>query len=82
MDAAMALHGIEGMEMNKVQKLAAEIGVTENDLAGFIECLQVWVVNGYTFDQAIAKHMEQMNRLLNNAMALPTSIVTEAFFPA
>ena len=50
----------------KIAELAAEMGVTVGDLTGFAACLSLWVAKGYTLEQAIAKHMDQMNRFANN----------------
>lgn len=53
--------------MDKIEALAKHMGVTTADLAGFIECLRVWIAKGYTMEQAIERHMAQMNRLANNS---------------
>lgn len=53
--------------MSKVEALAKHMGVTTADLAGFIECLRVWIAKGYTMEQAVELHMVQMNRLANNS---------------
>src|SRR5687768_9423331 len=46
-----------------VENLAKEMGVSVNDLSGFVACLRVWMDKGYTMDEAIARHMQQMTRL-------------------
>jgi hypothetical protein len=55
---------------SKIANLAAEMGVTPADLQGWITCVGLWVRKGYTFEAAVRKHMDQMERLIDNAMAL------------
>lgn len=67
-----------------IKDLAAQMGVSESDVIGFVECLSVWVSKGYTFEQAIEKHMAQMMRLAENACAIAANgqaFAVEAFFP-
>lgn len=68
--------------MHTTKTLAAEMGVTEGDLKGFIDCLSLWMAKGFSFEQAVEKHMAQMTRLAENADKLPKSIAVSAFFPA
>ena len=56
------------MKMDEVKQLAADMGVSKADCLGFLDCLAVWLAKGYTLDQAIEKHMEQMKRLVNQSM--------------
>ena len=48
------------------KNLAALMGVTESDLAGFVACLKVWTDKGYSVEQAIGRHMATMAGLLTN----------------
>lgn len=64
------------------KELAKLMGVTEGDVKAFVACLSVWTAKGYTLEQAIEKHMAQMERLAGNALKLPRSLVVDAFFPA
>ena len=50
-----------------IEQLAAEMNVTEGDVRGFVACLSMWMSKGYSFEQAIERHMAQMARLANNA---------------
>ncbi len=50
-----------------ISELAAEMNVTEADVRGFISALKVWISKGYTFEEAVQKHMNQMNRLAKHA---------------
>ena len=65
-----------------ITDLAKEMNVSENDVVAFVECLKVWIAKGYSIEQAIEKHMAQMVRLVNNAVALSskTELVVEAFY--
>ena len=64
-----------------IKKLAEIMKQTESDTQAFINCLKVWIDKGYTIDQAIIKHMEQMVRLVDNSTKLPKSIVVDTFYP-
>jgi hypothetical protein len=55
-------------KMNKIADLAKEMGVTEADVVGFVECLRHWISKGYSFEAAIAKHMEVMAGMVNRAV--------------
>ena len=48
-------------------ELAKSLGQSENDVAGFLAGLSVWVKKGYSIEVAISKHMEVMTHLANNA---------------
>lgn len=52
--------------MNSAE-LAQAMGVSEKDATAFVECLRVWVAKGYSVEQAIEKHMQQMRRMVNEA---------------
>lgn len=67
--------------MNKIQALAAEMNVTESDLVGFLSCVRAWMDKGYSFEQAVQKHQQQMTRIAEKAHEMPREIVVEAFFP-
>jgi hypothetical protein len=63
--------------MTTIADLAKMMNVTEADVAGFVACLRVWLAKGYTFDQAIERHMAQMHRFVNRDAAE----IVEAFRP-
>lgn len=69
--------------MNKIAELAALMNVTEADVSGFVAALSVWIAKGYSFEQAIAKNMEVMIGLANNAVEISKrkEIAVDAFFP-
>lgn len=46
--------------------LAALMGVTESDLAGFLAGLKVWTNKGYTVERAIERHLATLSGLLTN----------------
>ena len=48
-------------------ELAKSLGQSENDVAGFLAGLSVWVKKGYSIEVAISKHMDVMTHLANNA---------------
>lgn len=50
--------------------LARDCGVTEADAAGFVEALRVWMRKGYTLDQSLILHMNQMRRMAGKAADL------------
>ena len=56
--------------MDKINELAKEMNVSPTDVLAFVRCLRVWVEKGYTFEQAIAKHSAQMNRLASHSLKL------------
>ena len=56
--------------MDKITTLAKEMNVTENDLIGFLSAIKLWMNKGYTMEDAIAKNMQQMTRLVNNSYKL------------
>ena len=69
-----------------VSQLAAEMNVTEADLAGFIACLSVWAAKGYSFEECIEKHMAQMTNLAENSCEMVRStgirsIAIDWFYP-
>ena len=72
---------------SKIENLAAHMGVSPKDLAGFVACLGVWTAKGYSLEQAIEKNMDQMRRFVANAIKLSedTEIraeIIDAFYPA
>jgi hypothetical protein len=66
------------MTTNELAKL---MGQKETDVVAFVECLKVWIAKGYTVEQSISKHMDQMTRLVNNSVNLPKELAISAFFP-
>lgn len=71
-----------GENMN-IQELAKEMNVSESDASAFVECLKVWINKGYSLEQAIAKHMQQMQRMVNeayDAMSNPAKTEKRASF--
>lgn len=66
----------------KIEALAAEMGVTPADVAGFVAGLSIWINKGLTFEQAIERHMAQMLRFAEHSHEIPRSVVVDAFFPA
>lgn len=50
-----------------LSELSTAMGATEKDTAAFVECLGVWTAKGYSVEQAIDKHMQQMRRMANEA---------------
>jgi len=52
-------------------KMSDIMGVGESDVVSFIQCLQIWTDRGYSLDEAIGKHMEQMGRFINKAANMP-----------
>ena len=63
------------------KELAKLMGVTEGDVVAFVACLQVWLAKGLTLEQAIGRHMDQMERLVDGCLRLPKSLVVDTFFP-
>ena len=49
-------------------KMSDIMGVGESDVVSFIQCLQIWTDRGYSLDEAIGKHMEQMGRFINRPL--------------
>jgi hypothetical protein len=66
----------------EIQKLAAMTGQSEADVTRFLTCVSVWTAKGYSFEQAIAKNLETVQRIADNAHLIPRSIAVDAFFPA
>jgi predicted RNA-binding protein with PIN domain len=69
-----------------IQELAAEMNMPLADVSAFVSCLSVWTAKGYTVEQAIERHMAQMTRLANNAVAFASSdagreMAISAFYP-
>lgn len=70
-----------------IQDLAALMGQSESDVAGFVEGVRVWTNRGYSLERAIEKHMQQMTRFVNNAVELSQlpamrQAAVDCFFPA
>lgn len=56
--------------MDKIESLAKEMKVTENDLIGFLSAIKIWMDKGYSMEEAIQKNLAQMVRLVNNSVKL------------
>ena len=56
--------------MDKIESLAKEMNVTENDLIGFLSAIKIWMDKGYSMEEAIQKNLAQMARLVNNSVKL------------
>ena len=56
--------------MDKIESLAKERNVTENDLIGFLSAIKIWMDKGYSMEEAIQKNLAQMVRLVNNSVKL------------
>ena len=56
--------------MDKIESLAKEMNVTENDLSGFLSAIKIWMDKGYSMEEAIQKNLAQMVRLVNNSVKL------------
>ena len=56
--------------MDKIESLAKEMNVTENDLIGFLSVIKIWMDKGYSMEEAIQKNLAQMVRLVNNSVKL------------
>lgn len=56
--------------MDKIESLAKEMNVTENDLIGFLSSIKIWMDKGYSMEEAIQKNLAQMVRLVNNSVKL------------
>ena len=66
--------------MQTLTTLAAEMNVKASDLAAFVECLRIWLAKGYSLEQAIERHMAQMNRLVNHSLKLPKQALAESLY--
>jgi len=56
--------------MDKIESLAKEMNVTENDLIGFLSAIKIWMDKGYSMEDAIQKNLAQMVRFVNNSVKL------------
>lgn len=56
--------------MDKIESLAKEMNVTENDLIGFLSAIKIWMDKGYSMEEAIHKNLAQMVRFVNNSVKL------------
>lgn len=56
--------------MDKIESLAKEMNVTENDLIGFLSAIKIWMDKGYSMEEAIQKNLAQMVRFVNNSVKL------------
>ena len=56
--------------MDKIESLAKEMNVTENDLIGFLSVIKIWMDKGYSMEDAIQKNLAQMVRFVNNGVKL------------
>ena len=56
--------------MDKIESLAKEMNVTENDLIGFLSAIKIWMDKGYSMDEAIQKNLAQMVMFVNNGVKL------------
>ena len=56
--------------MDKIESLAKEMNVTENDLIGFLSAIKIWMDKGYSMEEAIQKNIAQMVRFVNNSVKL------------
>lgn len=66
-------------------ELAQLMNATESDVRAFVDCLSVWTAKGYSFEDAIAKHLRQMELLAANlpyGTRAARDLVVSAFFPA
>jgi hypothetical protein len=66
----------------QIQNLAAMTGQSEADVMRFLTCLSVWTSRGYTFEQAVAKNLQTVERIAERALTIPKSLVVETFFPS
>ena len=51
----------------EIKELAALMNVSDADCSSFVNCLRVWIGKGYSLEQAIERHMQQMRNLVNAA---------------
>ena len=56
--------------MEKIESLAKEMNVTENDLIGFLSAIKIWMDKGYSMEESIQKNLAQMVRFVNNSVKL------------
>ena len=56
--------------MDKIELLAKEMNVTENDLIGFLSAIKIWMDKGYSMEESIQKNLAQMVRFVNNSVKL------------
>jgi hypothetical protein len=68
-------------------EIAAEMGVSLSDLDSFVNCLRVWTDKGLSLEEAVERHLEQMQRMANNAWVLACSpdmraLAVKWFYPA
>ncbi|MBP9869873.1 MAG: hypothetical protein KBC53_00040 [Nitrosomonas sp.] len=55
------------------KKLAALMNQKESDVAAFLECVKVWIDKGYSFEDAIKMHMQQMTKIVNQSANIANS---------
>lgn len=63
-----------------IKELAVLMDVPEADAQTFVDCLRIWTDKGYTLDEAIAKHIAQMNRIVNHAVDLAGALAKNGVF--
>lgn len=51
-----------------ITELATALNTTEANAREFLSCLAIWTRKGYTVEQAIEKHMSQMQRFMDAAV--------------
>lgn len=66
----------------QIQQLAAMTGQSEADMQGFLVCISHWIAKGLTFEQAIAKNLQTLQRFADGTHTVPRAAVVDAFFPA
>lgn len=54
----------------QIKELAELMNVSESDTRAFVDCLRVWTAKGYTLEQAIERHMQQMRRMVAQAVQI------------
>lgn len=57
-----------------ITSAASLLNATESDAAAFVECVALWMAKGHDIRAAIAKHMEVMTALANNAVKVAEAI--------
>jgi hypothetical protein len=63
-----------------IAELAKTLGQNETDVKAFVECVSYWMSKGYTYEAAIARHMQVMEQMANNALRFPArAIITEMY---
>lgn len=69
----------------QIKELAELMGVTERDASDFVEGLRIWTAKGYSLQEAIARHMDLMGRVLKASTRIDhenaSVIAVDAFFP-